>query len=161
MLLVKAQIHLLAGLNGAGKTTFARHLEATIPAVRFSLDEWMLRLYGLSFDDPQYPKLAETCRALIWDLTTQVVRSGSSVVLDWNMWSRQRRADAVRRAAELGVPCHLHHLVVSLEVAIERATDRTDQRAHRLDADAIRHLSTIFEEPTGSEGYTLHVVSDR
>lgn len=61
MLLVKAQIHLLAGLNGAGKTTFARHLEATIPAVRFSLDEWMLRLYGLSVDDPQFrswPRLA-------------------------------------------------------------------------------------------------------
>lgn len=29
VLLVTAEIHVLAGLNGAGKTTFARHLEAT------------------------------------------------------------------------------------------------------------------------------------
>lgn len=83
------------------------------------------------------------------------------MVLDWNMWSRQRRADAVRRAAELGVPCHLHHLVVPLEVAIERATDRTRPACTPPGRRAIRHLSTIFEEPTGSEGYTLHVVSDR
>ena len=80
-----ARIHLLAGLNGAGKTTLARQLEAELPAVRFSLDEWMLRLHGLSFDDERYPELAEECRALIWDLTAQVVHTGASVVLDWNM----------------------------------------------------------------------------
>ena len=34
------RVHLLAGLNGAGKTTFARQLEADLPAVRFTLDEW-------------------------------------------------------------------------------------------------------------------------
>ena len=53
------EIHLLAGLNGAGKTTHARHLAAALPAVRFSLDEWMLRLYELSFDDELYPSGAE------------------------------------------------------------------------------------------------------
>lgn len=38
-------VHLLCGLPGAGKTTLARRLEAGLPAIRFSLDEWMLRLY--------------------------------------------------------------------------------------------------------------------
>ena len=38
-------VHLLCGLNGAGKTTLARSLEASLPAVRFSLDDWMLRLH--------------------------------------------------------------------------------------------------------------------
>ncbi|MDN5726533.1 MAG: ATP-binding protein [Propionibacteriales bacterium] len=32
-------VHLLCGLNGAGKTTHARRLEAELPAVRFTLDE--------------------------------------------------------------------------------------------------------------------------
>jgi predicted kinase len=36
---VTPEIHLLAGLNGAGKTTRARRLADTLPAVRFSLDE--------------------------------------------------------------------------------------------------------------------------
>jgi len=44
VVLVTPEIHLLAGLNGAGKRSHARHLEASLPAVRFSLDEWMLQL---------------------------------------------------------------------------------------------------------------------
>lgn len=47
-----AEVHLLAGLNGSGKTTHARRLEKTVPAVRFTLDEWMLRLHDMKFDDP-------------------------------------------------------------------------------------------------------------
>lgn len=107
---VHPEIHMLAGLNGAGKSTLARQLQAGLPAVRFSLDEWMLLLYDLSFDDEACARHAEKCRALIWDLIAQVVGAGSSVVLDWNMWSRSRRAEAVKRAASLGVPCHLHHV---------------------------------------------------
>lgn len=158
--MVSPEIHLLAGLNGAGKTTHARHLAATLPAARFSLDEWMLRLYDLSFDDEWYPSRAERCRALIWDLTAHIVRAGTSVVLDWNMWSRSQRADAVQRAADVGATCHLHHLVVPLDVAIQRATGRRDPWSHRLDADAVRHLGALFEPPETSEGFVLHLVED-
>lgn len=154
------EIHLLAGLNGAGKTTFARQLEVSLPAVRFSLDEWMLQLYELRFDDDLYPDRAAKCRALIWDLAGQILHAGTSVVLDWNMWSRARRAEAVERAAALGVRCHLHHVAVPLDVAIQRATDRHDPRAHRLDADAVRHLAGLFEPPEESEGFVLHVEVD-
>lgn len=115
MSVAPAEIHLVAGLNGAGKTTLARRLESTLPALRFSLDEWMLSLFGLRFDDPAYSGLADRCRELIWDLTSQAVRANISVILDWNMWSRDRRADAVGRAAALGVRCHLHYVDVSVE----------------------------------------------
>ena len=157
---VQPEIHLLAGLNGAGKTTLARELEAGLPAVRFSLDEWMLRLHGLDFDDERYPPRAEQCRALIRDLAAQVVRTGSSVVLDWNLWSRSRRAEAVARAAGLGVVCHLHHVAVPAETAIRRAADRRDPQAHRLDGDAVRHLARLFEPPDEREGFVLHLVGD-
>jgi len=157
---VTPEIHLLAGLNGAGKTTHARHLEASLPAVRFSLDEWMLQLYELSFDDELYPSRAAKCRALIWDIAARVLRVGTSVALDWNMWSQSRRAEAVERATALGVTCHLHHVAVPLDLAIQRATDRRDPRAHRLDAEAVRHLSGLFEPPQESEGFVLHLVKD-
>lgn len=146
----------MAGLNGSGKTTLARHLQRTLPGVRFSLDEWMLRLHGLAFDDPSYPDLADGCREVIWDTAAQVLDAGIDVILDWNMWSRRRRADAVRRAAALGSRCQLHYLRVPLDVAIERAQQRNDPAAHRLDAGAIRHLNTLFEVPEESEGFTLH-----
>ncbi len=153
-----AEVHLVAGLNGSGKTTLARRLERTLPGVRFSLDEWMLRLHGLAFDAPGYPRLAEGCRELIWDTAAQVLRADVDVILDWNMWSRERRTDAVRRAADLGSQCQLHYVEVSLKTAIQRAAQRDDPAAHRLDETSIRHLSGLFEPPDKSEGFNLHLI---
>lgn len=158
-----AEVHLLAGLNGSGKTTHARRLEKTLPAVRFTLDEWMLRLHDMKFDDPLYPAASDNCRSLIWDLAAQVLHTGASVVLDWNLWSRERRAEAAARAYALGAPCHLHFVDVALETAIEQVRRRSDSHAHQLDADAVRHLSTIWEAPVESEpGFILQrVLPDR
>lgn len=65
------------GLAGSGKTTRARHLQATRPALRFTLDEWMIRLYpGLSIDDSEYGVQAEGVRDLIWDVAEQGSQSG-------------------------------------------------------------------------------------
>jgi predicted kinase len=121
-----ASVHLLAGLNGAGKSTHARRLERACPAVRFTLDEWMLRLHQVCYNDPRYPALAERCKDLIWDTALQVLATGTDVVLDWNQWSRARRQ---------GV-----------------------DGAHVLDADAVRHLERLFEEPSPDEGLEVRVV---
>ena len=156
-----ARIHLLAGLNGAGKTTLARQLEATLPAVRFSLDEWMLRLHGLSFDDERYPELAGKCRALIWDLTAQVVRTGTSVVLDWNMWSRERRADAVlpRHGARSRSAICTTSWCRCTWPSSERQTVAIPARiAWMLMPSAISPISSNHR--TASEGFVLHVVGD-
>jgi predicted kinase len=51
-----AYCSLIHGYLGAGKTTFARQLERTIPAIRLSHDEWMVRLYG---DNPPIEHFAD------------------------------------------------------------------------------------------------------
>lgn len=145
-----AMVHLLAGLNGAGKTTYAMQLQAELPAVRFSLDEWMLRLHGLAYDDPRYPALAEGCQGLIWDTALQVLASGVDVVLDWAERAREHGYDAV-----------LHYVRVSLETAIARAETRQvggGVASHALDERAVRHLYEIFEEPAEDEPLKVRVV---
>ena len=77
-----ATVHLVAGLNGAGKSTHARWLAHTCPAVRFTLDEWMLRLHENGYDDPRYRELRDGCTDLIWDVAQQVLSTGTDVVLD-------------------------------------------------------------------------------
>jgi predicted kinase len=42
----KATIYLLCGFIGAGKSTFAKKLEAETGAVRVTKDEWSIRLIG-------------------------------------------------------------------------------------------------------------------
>lgn len=155
-------VHLLAGLNGAGKTTHAKRLEATAPAIRFTLDEWMLRLYDLQFDDERYPALAEGCRGLIWDLAAQTLRTGTDVVMDWNHWSRERRRQSRELALAAGGLPLLHYVNVPIEVAMARSRARSaagEKHAHRLDAAGIRHLASIFEEPSEDEGTRIIGVS--
>jgi predicted kinase len=159
----RPRVHLLAGLNGAGKTTYARHLQAELPAVRFTQDEWILRLCPLPYDDPGLGALIRACRELIWDVALQVLTVGTDVVLDWNSWSRAQRAEWSARAAEHGYQTVLHYLRVPAEVAIARADRRTaggTPWAYELDAAAIRHMMTIFEEPGADESIELRIVSD-
>ena len=152
-------VHLLCGLPGAGKTTLARQLEAGLPAVRFSLDEWMLRLYpDLHFASGNYGRLAETCKLLIWDAARQVLEGGTDVVLDWNQWSRERRAVWAGRAAAAGAAVVVHYVRTPLRTSIERAAGRAARNeagSHRIEEADVRHLAGIFEEPEPSEGLRI------
>ncbi|WP_445154245.1 AAA family ATPase [Arthrobacter sp. Hor0625] len=152
-------VHLLCGLNGAGKTTVAKRLEATLPAVRFSLDDWMLRLHpGLHYASDEYARRAEECKVLMWDIAVQVLRTGTDVVLDWNQWNRERRARWRDNAREAGFGAVLHHVQTPLGVAIERTLLRTlaaEPGTHPLTEAAVRHLAGIFEEPDESEGVRI------
>lgn len=157
----RATAHLMAGLNGAGKTTYARKLQQECPAVRFSLDEWMLRLYRLPYDDVRYPELSARCQDLIWDSAQQVLATATEVVLDWNLWSRARRETWRDKVAEAGHHAVLHYVSVQVETAIEHVERRRREEtphAHVLDAEAVRHLARLFEPPTPEEGIEVHIV---
>ena len=89
----KPTVHLLCGLNGAGKTTYARRLEVERGALRFSLDEWMLRLHpDLRYDAPEHGPLVERCKELIWTIAQQVLALGHDLILHRTGWNRARRA---------------------------------------------------------------------
>ncbi|MGQ0431493.1 MAG: AAA family ATPase [Microthrixaceae bacterium] len=145
----------MCGLVAAGKTTLARQLAAELPAVRLSRDEWMLRLFGGRFDDPAYVERLAPCTALMWDVALEIVGSGSSVILDWNFWSRDRRADARHRAGAAEVGIVLHWLDLPVDEAVQRARLRLNARpadAHEIDEAGVRHFATIFEPPADDEG---------
>ncbi len=120
-----ATLHLLHGLVGSGKTTFARQLERKIRAVRFTPDEWMIRLYG---DRPPVETFQETLDRLyelIWEHAARVLQTGTDVILDGGFWSRASRDDARRRAAELGVSCRFYAINCPTDVARQRVLRRT------------------------------------
>lgn len=152
-------VHLLCGLNGAGKTIYARRLASERGALHCNLDAAMLQLHPeLRFDAPEYGAIAERCKYLLWSLAQQVLALGHDVILDWNQWSRQRRATWRDLAQQAGYPVVLHYLQVTVDTAIARAEARAAANvadAHRLDAAGIRHMATIFEEPTADEGLKI------
>jgi predicted kinase len=104
---------MIHGFLGAGKTTFARRLEKTLPAIRFSHDEWMARLYG---SDPPVERFADYYRrvsdqiASVWPRCAEL---GLDVVLDLNFWSREQRDETRSRIAGVGADAWLYRLACS------------------------------------------------
>ena len=61
-------LHLMVGLPGSGKTTFAKRLAAEENAIRLTPDEWQLRLFGDDTDHPEHDRRHSHIEALMWDL---------------------------------------------------------------------------------------------
>lgn len=150
----QAQVHLVCGLVSSGKTTLAKRLAIELPALRLSRDEWLLRLFRLPHDNPRYVAAIEPCTLLMWDIALDALRLGNSVILDWNHWNAQRRAESRDRATSAGFDVVVHYLDVPIDVAINRARARlatAPADAHTIDEQGVRHFATIFEPPTPAE----------
>ena len=103
-----ATVHLLCGLPGSGKTTFARELEKTHRAVRYTYDEWMVQLYGRSPE--QFETLFNRVSNLIWRIATRNLALGTDVILDKGFWYKKDRENTRQAAAAIGAETKLYFL---------------------------------------------------
>lgn len=77
-----ATLHLICGLPCAGKTTFARQLEQTHQALRFTPDEWHIRLFGMDFaeDEPLHDARHNLIETMQWELAARALTLGLNVI---------------------------------------------------------------------------------
>jgi predicted kinase len=116
--------HLIHGYLGAGKTTFARRLEASLPGIRFTHDEWMARLYG---DDPpveNFQRFYQRVSEQIDSVWPRCLELGVDVVLDLGFWSRRQRDDVRARIAAMGATSRLYLLSCPDALAWQRIEKR-------------------------------------
>lgn len=145
-------VHLIHGYLGAGKTTFACNLERDLPAIRFTHDEWMARLYG---EDPpvnDFPVYYRRVSDQIGTLWPRCLELGVDVVLDLNFWSRAQRDSTRATALTLGANVVLYRLICAEEEAWRRIDDRNRRLEGNLfiDRNTFNVLQTRFE-PLGDD----------
>ncbi len=132
-----ATLHFICGKAGSGKTTLARALGRSLPAVVFCEDEWIATL-GFeirTLDD--FLQASTRCRALIGPHAVQLLQLGVSVVLDF-AGNTPKARHWVRGLFEAAGADHVLHVIE----AGDAAGGRLLGPCHRRDVprrDALLH----------------------
>lgn len=144
--------HLIHGYLGAGKTTLAKQLEDEFRAVRYSLDEWVVALYG---DDPPGEHIPDYTRRVYTLINTQwprVLSRGIDVILDFGFWTRQWRDDVRKLAEEVNATTRLYWVQCGDDTAWARlrARNNNTQGSLYVANDSFKTLRERFE-PLGED----------
>ncbi|HET9931510.1 MAG TPA: ATP-binding protein [Polyangiaceae bacterium] len=147
-----ATVHLLCGKVGSGKTTYARRLESN-GAVRFSVDEWMLRLYGPHMPRKEFDARLSLCLDIIMGLSERLAMLGVPAVVDAGFWRREQRDEARARLERAGVSHCLHFFDVPDDELWRRLELRNRERTSGT-FEITREMFELFRgwfEPPGPD----------
>ena len=103
-----ATLHLMVGLPCSGKTTLAQTLEHDLLALRLTVDEWHIRLFGQDAEEPEHDARHSLIEALLWNTASRALELGTNVILDYGFWARDEREDYRLRAKQLEASSEVH-----------------------------------------------------
>jgi predicted kinase len=156
-----ATLHLMVGLPGSGKTTLARQLESQHAALRLTVDEWHVRLFGSDVRDDSDDAAFAThntrhaaIEALLWETAARVLALGLDVILDFGFWTRSERDQFRAKARDLGVGFRIHFADVSEQVLLERIRARNAQLppgTFHIPEIKLKEWMRVFEPPSSDE----------
>ena len=152
-------LHFFCGKAGAGKSTVAVKLAKDLGAVLVSEDIWLLELFGdqmKTFDD--YIRVSKKLKAVVGPLTIQVLRSGQTVVLDFQANTLLGRSWFRSLFEQASADHVLHFLNTPDKLCLERIAKRNVERppgSHHLSDEDFFHVSSFFQAPTESEGFNV------
>ena len=152
-------LHLMVGLPCSGKTTLARQLEREYSALRFTLDEWHVRLYGQDALEEEHDARHDLIEAIQWDVATRALTLGVDVILDFGCWMRIERDEYRLRAEQLGTEFVIHYLDTPKQMILSRLVARNANLppgSFHIPETKLEGWFRIFEPPVSEElPYTL------
>ncbi|MDG6079420.1 ATP-binding protein [Erythrobacter litoralis] len=154
-----ADLILIVGCTGAGKTTYARRLADEIGGIRFSIDEWMMALFWK--DSPQPIEFAwtmervERCERQIFAMAEQLASRGITALLDLGFTKKDHRDRFRQMACEAGLSAVVHFVDVPVEERWRRVERRNDDKgetyAMTVDRDMFDFMEGMWEPPAENE----------
>lgn len=131
---------------GAGKTTRALELACDIPAARFSLDEWIVNLYGKELPESMtmewWADHAARASSQIWAVCQQILALDRDVVLDFGFGTREQRKNFRALARLAGANVKLHVVVAESSERRRRVISRNQGTSPTF---ALRITDAMFD----------------
>ena len=149
-----AKIYFVCGFIGSGKTTYSKQLAAKHNAFRFSIDEWMIPLYGEHMERDVFDKRLATLQDLFKETALQLFSLNVPVIFDFGFWKKADRDAFKTWALTVGVESEVHYLDVSFEICEQRALERNVDRngkSYEMTLDMLTLFWSWFEIPTSNE----------
>jgi predicted kinase len=115
-----AVVYLIVGLPGAGKTTRAKELEISVPALRLTPDEWQIML----FDVQNPPDKRDLVEGKLVQLGMRAAELGANVVFDFGFWGRDERSALRWIADTVGARSQVVYLPIDHDEQRRRVTQR-------------------------------------
>ena len=149
-------MHLICGKICSGKSYYARELARRENAVILSCDDLMLGLYPPLLGD-RHDEVAAKAREYLHARALDILRTGTSVILDWGFWKKDDRQRVQQFYEEKGLKVHWHYMDTSDEVLLERIDLRNEQvlagrnRSYYVDEGLFRKMTFNFEKPDNGE----------
>ena len=154
-----ADLFLVVGCTGAGKTTYARRLAEELGGLRFSIDEWMMALFWA--DSPQPIEFAwtmervERCEAQIFAIARQAAERGVPCILDLGFTRKDHRAKFRALADEAGLSAIVHFVDVPADERWFRVDRRNKERgetyAMQVDREMFDFMEGLWQPPAEAE----------
>ncbi len=142
-------IYLICGATGAGKTTYAEALALQVSGLRFSIDEWMERLYNS--DKPETgifewlsPRV-ERSWAQMRDIAERLVALNVPAIFDCGLTRKQERDIFADWAAQKGFSVSLHFVDVPSETRWQRVQKRNQEQAETYQFEVTREMFDFIE----------------
>ncbi|MEJ7838946.1 MAG: ATP-binding protein [Thermomicrobiales bacterium] len=154
----KPVAHILVGFIGSGKTTFARKLEEETGAVRFTKDEWMVRLFGNTSPKETFEVLDNRMASLATDIALKCLKAGIDAVIDEGFWEKEHRDEIRAKVMDVGAVPRMYFFNVPLEVMKARTLRRSETPptdSFVIDEDAFNHYWSFFQPPDKDEEFTV------
>jgi predicted kinase len=154
-----ADMILVVGCTGAGKTTYARRLADELGGVRFSIDEWMMALFWADSPQPiQFQWTIERvrrCEAQIMAMVHQLAACQIPAVLDLGFTTLEHRESFRAQAVGAGLTAAVHFIDVPADERWFRVNRRNQQRgetfAMEVDRSMFDFMESLWEPPLEAE----------
>jgi predicted kinase len=154
-----ADIHLICGATGAGKSTYAERLAQHIDGVRMSIDEWLFRLHfadappELSYDF--FYERVQRNTLQMRKLAHQLIRLRTPVIFDCGFTNKVERQIFYDWAAKYGYSTQLHFVDTATDLRWQRTQVRNAQKGPTFMFEVTRQMfdfiESIWQAPDADE----------
>ena len=151
-----AKVFLICGKICSGKSHYAAGLRERENAVILSCDELTFALFDGQLGDA-HDRISTRMERYFMEKAVEIIRTGTSVILDWGFWTAEGRKTARAFYAQRGVACEMHYIDVSPEVWKRQIEQRNDAvrsglgNTYMVDEGLLAKLESLFEAPEKNE----------